>query len=70
MTAPGSDVTGPINIGNPGEFTIHALAEMVIDLTESRSRIVYLPVHRTTPCRTALTYPALAKSCAGGRRCR
>ena len=32
------DVTGPINIGNPAEFSIRELAEMVIDLTGSRSR--------------------------------
>ena len=31
-------VTGPINIGNPGEFTIRQLAEMVIEMTGSRSR--------------------------------
>jgi UDP-glucuronate decarboxylase len=37
---------GPINLGNPGEFTILALAEQVIALTGSRSRIVFsqLPV--------------------------
>ena len=37
MAAP-DDVTGPINLGNPGEFTIRELAEMVIELTGSRSR--------------------------------
>jgi UDP-glucuronate decarboxylase len=35
--------TGPINIGNPGEFTILELAEMVIALTGSRSKIVREP---------------------------
>ena len=40
-----ADVTGPINIGNPKEFTILELANMVIDLTGSRSRIV----HRRRP---------------------
>lgn len=34
-------VTGPINIGNPNEFTIRQLAEMVIELTGSKSKIVY-----------------------------
>ncbi len=34
-------VTGPINLGNPTEFTIRELAELVIDLTGSRSRITY-----------------------------
>lgn len=32
---------GPVNIGNPNEFTIRALAERVIDLTGSRSKIIY-----------------------------
>ena len=38
--------TGPVNVGNPGEFTILQLAEMAIELTDSSSRIVYegLPV--------------------------
>src|SRR6476646_9926008 len=40
-----ADVTGPINIGNPKEFTILELANMVIDLIGSRSRIV----HRRRP---------------------
>ena len=34
------DVTGPINLGNPGEFTIRELAETVIELTGSRSKLV------------------------------
>jgi UDP-glucuronate decarboxylase len=38
----GDAVTGPINIGNPGEFTIAQLAQLVIDLTGSASRIVHL----------------------------
>ena len=33
--------TGPINIGNPGEFTIKELAEIIIDLTGTKSQIVY-----------------------------
>jgi UDP-glucuronate decarboxylase len=32
---------GPVNVGNPHEFTIRALAEKVIKLTKSRSKIVY-----------------------------
>ncbi len=39
-----ADVTGPINLGNPREFTIRELAEQVIDLTGSRSRIVEKPL--------------------------
>jgi UDP-glucuronate decarboxylase len=40
MMATADDVTGPVNIGNPGEFTIRQLAEMVIELTGSKSRII------------------------------
>lgn len=39
-----SEVTGPINIGNPGEFTILELAEKVIKLTGSKSKIVHDPL--------------------------
>lgn len=35
------DITGPINLGNPSEFTILELAELVIELTGSKSEIVY-----------------------------
>ena len=35
------DFLGPVNIGNPAEFTILELAEKVIDLTGSKSRIVF-----------------------------
>ncbi len=44
-----ADVTGPINIGNPGEFTIRQLAELVIELTGSRSRIVSRPLPADDP---------------------
>jgi UDP-glucuronate decarboxylase len=40
---------GPINIGNPGEFTIRQLAELVIDLTGTKSRIVYRPLPADDP---------------------
>lgn len=42
-------VTGPINIGNPNEFTIKQLAEMVIELTGSKSKIVYQPAVADDP---------------------
>ena len=44
-----NDVTGPINIGNPEEFTILELAELVIALTGSRSRIVHRPRPQDDP---------------------
>jgi UDP-glucuronate decarboxylase len=37
------DITGPINIGNPKEFTMLELATMVLDLTGSQSRIIHRP---------------------------
>ncbi|WJI38743.1 UDP-glucuronic acid decarboxylase family protein [Mesorhizobium opportunistum] len=37
-------VTGPINLGNPVEFTMLELANLVIELTGSRSRIIFLPL--------------------------
>jgi UDP-glucuronate decarboxylase len=42
-------VTGPINLGNPGEFTIRELAEMVIDLTASKSKLVRKPLPEDDP---------------------
>jgi UDP-glucuronate decarboxylase len=41
LMATNDKITGPINMGNPGEFTILELAEMVVALTGSRSKIVY-----------------------------
>ena len=45
----GDDFTGPVNIGNPGEFTILQLAHKVIDITGSRSKIVFEPLPRDDP---------------------
>jgi UDP-glucuronate decarboxylase len=45
----GNDVTGPINIGNPVEFTMLELAEMVIRLTNSSSPIEHLPLPQDDP---------------------
>ncbi|MCX6636454.1 MAG: SDR family oxidoreductase [Acidobacteria bacterium] len=42
-------LTGPVNIGNPNEFTIRELAEMVISLTGSRSEIVHRPLPQDDP---------------------
>jgi UDP-glucuronate decarboxylase len=49
MMATPEGVTGPVNIGNPGEFTIRQLAEMVIELTGSRSKIVSRPLPADDP---------------------
>ena len=43
LTATPAEVTGPVNLGNPVEFSVLELARMVIDLTASHSRIVHRP---------------------------
>ncbi|GAB5456477.1 MAG: SDR family oxidoreductase [Henriciella sp.] len=43
------EVTGPINLGNPGEFTIRELAEHVLDLTGSGSKLVNKPLPQDDP---------------------
>ncbi len=48
MNSP-DDFTGPANLGNPSEFTILELAEKVIKLTKSRSRIVHKPLPEDDP---------------------
>ena len=40
---------GPVNIGNPGEFTIKQLAEMAIEMTGSSSKLIYLPLPQDDP---------------------
>ena len=49
LMATGDEVTGPVNVGNPGEFTILQLAENVIDLTGSKSRIIRMPLPSDDP---------------------
>ena len=41
--------TGPVNIGNPGEFTLKELAEIVIELTGTGSKLVYEPLPSDDP---------------------
>lgn len=48
MNSP-KEITGPINIGNPGEFTIRALAEMVLDLVGSKSKLAFRPLPQDDP---------------------
>lgn len=43
------DLTGPVNLGNPGEFTILELAQKIIGLTNSKSRIVFKPLPQDDP---------------------
>ena len=42
---------GPVNVGNDGEYTIKELAEMIIDLTNSNSKIIYKPLPSDDPCK-------------------
>ncbi len=44
-------ITGPVNMGNPAEITIAELAETIIDLTNSRSEIVFMPLPDDDPRR-------------------
>jgi dTDP-glucose 4,6-dehydratase len=54
-----SDVTDPVNIGNPGEFTILGLANLVLELTGSDSTIRHLPLPQDDP---TVRRPDLAKA--------
>jgi UDP-glucuronate decarboxylase len=44
-----AELTGPVNLGNPGEFSMKELAEMVIDLTGSRSEVTFHPLPQDDP---------------------
>ncbi|PZW48134.1 UDP-glucuronate decarboxylase [Humitalea rosea] len=48
MATPG-DVTGPVNLGNPEEFTMRDLARLVVELTGSRSELTHLPLPEDDP---------------------
>jgi UDP-glucuronate decarboxylase len=50
MNAP-DECIGPINLGNPGEFTILELANLVIELTGSKSKLVYKPALPDDPAK-------------------
>jgi UDP-glucuronate decarboxylase len=43
------EVTGPINLGNPGEFTIRQLAELTIEVTGSSSKVIHHPLPMDDP---------------------
>lgn len=51
MMATPEDFTGPVNLGNPYESTILELAEAIIRLTNSRSKVVYKPLPQDDPVR-------------------
>lgn len=54
-----SESTGPINLGNPVEVSVHTLASLILKLTQSRSSLQYLPLPQDDP---HLRCPAIAKA--------
>ena len=46
---PNGKFTGPVNLGNPHEFTIHQLAELVLEMIDTKSKIVYRPLPMDDP---------------------
>ncbi len=59
-----ADFSGPLNIGNPGEFTVLELAEKILQLTGSRSKVIFRPLPPDDPARRCPDI-ALAKSKLG-----
>lgn len=56
---------GPVNLGNPGEFTVGELADMVIRMTGSKSQIIHRPLPQDDPCKRRPDI-SLAKTRLGG----
>jgi UDP-glucuronate decarboxylase len=49
MMQTGDEVTGPVNLGNPAEFTILELAELILKMTGSKSKLAFLPLPQDDP---------------------
>lgn len=49
LMATGEDFIGPVNLGNPRESTIRELAEMILQFTDSKSKLVFLPLPADDP---------------------
>lgn len=49
MMGTSKDFTGPVNIGNPGEFTMIELAQNIIDLTGAKSKLIHMPLPKDDP---------------------
>ncbi len=64
MNSP-SDITGPINLGNPTEFTILELAELVIELTGSKSKLVFNKLPEDDPKQRCPDITKRLKFCDG-----
>ena len=65
LMATDDSVTGPVNLGNPVEMTIRELAEKVIDLTGSKSKLVHKPLPQDDPTQRCPDI-TLAKKLLGG----
>ena len=50
MNSP-DNFTGPVNLGNPDEFSVLELAKKIIEITDSKSKIVFRPLPQDDPCR-------------------
>ena len=64
------EFTGPVNIGNPKEFTILELAQQVIALTGSKSAVVFKPLPSDDPVQRQPTSPWPKRCWTGRRQCR
>ena len=60
--------TGPMNLGNPGEFTIRQLAEMIIELTGSGSQLVFRPLPADDPMQRQPNISLAAREMGWGPR--
>jgi UDP-glucuronate decarboxylase len=49
MMNTGDEITGPVNLGNPGEFTILELADLILKMTGSQSKLTFLPLPQDDP---------------------
>lgn len=49
MMNTGDEITGPVNLGNPVEFTIRELAQLILKMTGSRSKLTFLPLPQDDP---------------------
>jgi UDP-glucuronate decarboxylase len=64
------DLTGPVNLGNPVEFTMLELAETVLKLTGSSSKLVHKPLPETIPSSVSRISRLPRRSWTGSRLCR
>jgi UDP-glucuronate decarboxylase len=65
MMATDDSFIGPVNVGNPGEFTMIELAREILDITGSKSKLVYLPLPKDDPTQRQPDI-SLAKEKLGG----